>query len=331
MEYRKLIKFGNSSFVISLPKEWVRKHNVKKGDMVFFEENEKSELVLSPSNIEDIDDKKIIKLNIDGMSDKEIEREIIANYIKEFSRIIITGNEVASRYKEIRGMLHNLVAIEVIEQSNERIIAKDFLNVKEIELNDLRKRLDIVVRGMLTDSKLGENKKNYENINNRDSDANRFAYVLFRVIRRGIKKSAVRKTIGMSSIGLVHELHTILTMERIADIAKRISREDYKGNLTKEEMVGLNAIYSVIIDNYNDAIKSYRLKDYKLSCEVFSRNKKVITLCDDIKLNLKTAPSSKILHLLRELSTNVSIMGEIGMMNADTTISKISYEQNSEQ
>ena len=32
MGYRKLIGFGDSSFVVSLPKDWVNKHGLKKGD-----------------------------------------------------------------------------------------------------------------------------------------------------------------------------------------------------------------------------------------------------------------------------------------------------------
>ena len=32
MGYRKLIGFGDSSFVVSLPKDWINKHGLKKGD-----------------------------------------------------------------------------------------------------------------------------------------------------------------------------------------------------------------------------------------------------------------------------------------------------------
>ncbi len=38
MEYRKLISFGKNSFVISLPKAWVRHSKLKKGDLIYVEE-----------------------------------------------------------------------------------------------------------------------------------------------------------------------------------------------------------------------------------------------------------------------------------------------------
>ena len=38
MTYRKIIGFGGSSFVVSLPKEWINKYGLKKGDVVNIEE-----------------------------------------------------------------------------------------------------------------------------------------------------------------------------------------------------------------------------------------------------------------------------------------------------
>ena len=38
MDVRKLVSFGNSSFVISLPKAWIIKNGLKKGDILRIEE-----------------------------------------------------------------------------------------------------------------------------------------------------------------------------------------------------------------------------------------------------------------------------------------------------
>ena len=35
MEQRKLIKLGNSSFAIALPKDWIEKSGLKKGESIF--------------------------------------------------------------------------------------------------------------------------------------------------------------------------------------------------------------------------------------------------------------------------------------------------------
>jgi len=53
MEYRKLIKFGNSSFVISLPKSWIVRHHLKKGAIIYVDENKVGDLVCSPKEVEE--------------------------------------------------------------------------------------------------------------------------------------------------------------------------------------------------------------------------------------------------------------------------------------
>ena len=47
MERRKLIKLGNSSYAIALPKSWVTKSGLKKGDEIFVIKNSNGELVLT--------------------------------------------------------------------------------------------------------------------------------------------------------------------------------------------------------------------------------------------------------------------------------------------
>ncbi|MBS3134491.1 AbrB/MazE/SpoVT family DNA-binding domain-containing protein, partial [Candidatus Woesearchaeota archaeon] len=48
MEHRNLIKFGNSSFVISLPKDWIDRNKLKKGDAIFIEQNGSENLIIIP-------------------------------------------------------------------------------------------------------------------------------------------------------------------------------------------------------------------------------------------------------------------------------------------
>ncbi|MDO8656313.1 MAG: AbrB/MazE/SpoVT family DNA-binding domain-containing protein, partial [Nanoarchaeota archaeon] len=61
MEYRKLISFGKSSFVVSLPKSWVIQNKLKKGDLIYMEENEGT-LILGAKEHESTEDKSTIIL-----------------------------------------------------------------------------------------------------------------------------------------------------------------------------------------------------------------------------------------------------------------------------
>ncbi len=326
MEYRKLIKFGNSSHVISIPKEWIKRNNIEKGDTVYFEESDEGDLIVSARDREEREKKKIVSINIDNLTTKEVELELVASYIKEFNKIIIKGNNIEKREHEVRETLKRLVAIEVIEQTDKMIVAKDFLNIKEIRLEDIRKRLDIVIKSMLNDSKLGNGKKHYESVNTRDLDANRFAYLLFRVLRRCIKKPGIKKEVGLTSLEVVNEQTLVLTMERIGDLAKRISREDYRSSITKPEIKELNIIYEKVIENYNNAISAYQKKNYDPSRKIYAENKSLQSSCDKLKDKIKSPEAFKILNLIREISNNTSLMGEIGIMNSQSTLTTLTSE-----
>ena len=326
MEYRKLIKFGNSSHVISIPKDWLKRNNMSKGDVVYFEEDDKGDIVISSKNPEEREEKKIVNINIDDLSTKEIELEIVASYMKEFNTINIKGKEIKKREKEIREILKILVAIEVIEQTDKKVVAKDFLNIKEIRLEDLRKRLDIVIKSMLHDSKLGNGKGQFESVITRDLDANRFAYLLFRVLRRCIEKPGIKKEVGLTSLEVVNEQTLVLTMERIGDLAKRVSREDSRAKLSSSEIKELNGLYDKITENYNNAINAYQKKDYDISRKVYSENKLIQKSCDKSKDKIKSPNAFKVLNLIREMSNNISLIGEVGIMNSQSTLTNVSFE-----
>ena len=51
MEPRKIIQFGNSSYVITLPQDWMKENNLDKGDKLNVTESGET-LILSVANKE---------------------------------------------------------------------------------------------------------------------------------------------------------------------------------------------------------------------------------------------------------------------------------------
>ena len=50
MEFRKLIKFGNSSYVVSLPKKWIIRNRLEKGAVIYIDEDKDGNLALAPGS-----------------------------------------------------------------------------------------------------------------------------------------------------------------------------------------------------------------------------------------------------------------------------------------
>ena len=95
MEYRKLISFGKNSFVLTLPKAWVRSNKLQKGDLVYIKENINN-LILYPQQQGDQESKEII-IDVNKKSIRHIQREIIAAYIRNYRRIVLVGEEIIDK------------------------------------------------------------------------------------------------------------------------------------------------------------------------------------------------------------------------------------------
>ncbi|NCC70861.1 hypothetical protein EOM09_04720 [bacterium] len=87
MQERKVIKFGNSSYVFTLPLEWVKLHNLDENGGINLIET-KNSITIMPS-LKRLEKKA--SLNINEKPLKIFNRELISYYLKNYKYIEITG------------------------------------------------------------------------------------------------------------------------------------------------------------------------------------------------------------------------------------------------
>jgi len=275
MEYRKIIKFGNSSFVVSLPAAWIKKNNIKKGDSIFFEESNNSDLIFRPNNITTTIKKRIV-ITATDKSFPDLNREIISNYIKGFAVLEIIDENMLTRSKDIKDLLQNLIGIEILEQTQKRLIAKDLIDIDSISLSGIVKRMDVIIRSMLDDSFncLTSNKKDVEekiaSIHDRDLDVNRLYFLAFRVLRILMNNPtlAAKKQISNSKIFSYATL--VESLEKIADTIKRSTRQFPNLNTDKEYKEELMSLLQNLYELYIDSMKAYLNDDVQLAFSIGS-------------------------------------------------------------
>lgn len=285
MEYRKIIGFGKSSFVVSLPKDWVRRHKLEKGSTVTLSEENES-ILISPAPL-DTERKtgETRTITTDGKSDKLLQREIVSAYISGCATIIITGPDLRERRRKIIDAFDTLIALEVVKQDEESIIAKDFLDIKEIELKDLVRRIDNNIRSMfvesleLLDDLESEDLKRH--IGERDDSINKLAFLSFRSIRELLMNPSKTRE---SMIDLFHTWTTVLQLERCGDELKRAGRTATDGPIPADDVAALRASIARLYELYKQSLAAYyessregsKDKSYFLSeeCRTFQRETK---------------------------------------------------------
>jgi phosphate uptake regulator len=270
MNMRKLIGFGKNSYVVSLPKFWVDKNKLKKGDLLSLEES-KEGLMLKTSGVEVKDEIRRAVVDASNKTMDQVRTEIVTAYLNNFHVIEVLSDDLKTNAPEIRNMLRELAGLEIINQSSKRIVAKDLININEISITTLIRRMDNITRSMMDDvAECFDGVDHAESLAHIDEEVNRLHFLAYRVIRGGLSDVRVANSLGVNPLKL-HSAHTVTTrIERIADNSKRVAR--YLRN-TKE-------IFKGIKETYDDVMKAYYKKDEKIALGIEEQLSKKLDSCD---------------------------------------------------
>src|SRR3989344_1666070 len=267
MEYRKLISFGKSSYVISLPKSWIRQNQLKKGDLIYVDERENS-LVLDSKETSVIEEKSKA-ISVDGKSIEWITRELNSAYIENYREIVLTGKELKEKSEAILPKIRELIALEVMELDGNKIVTKDFLNMNKVSIPELIRKMDMIIRSMLKDCANIFAEDTVDNIYLRDKDVNRLSFLIYRAIRYGIRNpSLMLKNFDVKPIDLLNDYWVGFHLEAVGDSAKRIARELRKSNLPVNKQKEFSLLFNQVTEFYLGALKAYYQKDHKTSLEL---------------------------------------------------------------
>jgi len=278
MEPRKLVKAGQTSHTISLPKDWITKNNLKKGDTIYVSTKSDNELLITTSSEQKISEKKEKTINIDGKEMDTIQRDITSAYLNNYNTITLIGNNITNKTKEIRKILHDFVALEISEQTPMRIVAKDLLNLQEISLSKTINRMDLIIRTMITDTISSfEGKELHESIQYRDYDVNRLYFLLSRLLKGSLQDPGLAGQLGIKKDEVLSYWYLVVNLENLADYIKNISET----GKTKDKCA--KKIIEILQRNYLDTMKAHYNKDRVLADAVVKKRIEIQEECERLK------------------------------------------------
>lgn len=299
MIIRRLVKAGQASHTISLPKEWLDKHKLKKGDLVYLYEKGEKELLITPENKADEPiPLKEIAIVVDGKDISTLGREITSAYINNYNTIMLTGESITEKTKDIRKMLHDFVALEVADQSAKSIIAKDLLNLKEISVEKTVRRMDMLVRSMIQDSIATlDNPELAQSVMVRDYEVNRAYFLLMRLLKSAFTNRQIADFFQLSNEKVLSFYYLTINLENFADCAKHLA--EY---LTKEKKKDkIKTIFENVEKGYLDVMKAYFTKDKKLADSVALQREEALKNASELQPGM-----AELFKNMISLTNNVS-------------------------
>ncbi|MBI4021059.1 MAG: phosphate uptake regulator PhoU [Candidatus Aenigmarchaeota archaeon] len=285
MDARKIIALGESTFSITLPKRWVVANKLRKGDSVLVRELPLGKLEISPGTREEKPAAKTINIPVDNRPLKEVEREFIAAYIKGYSIINLIGSH-EGKIAELRRRLHELIAVEIMEVTKDRITANVFTDISTISLPRILSRIENITMNILQDTaavvrKKGDRDLMYRELAEKKREVDRQSLFAIRVIVQALTDPVFAgqvQGIQVDPLALSFVWHLIEYMEKTSDYVLNIAffltatdSLEKLGPRGREELVPL---FAAVGQAYTAALRSYNTKSVPLANEVFELHKK---------------------------------------------------------
>jgi phosphate uptake regulator len=242
MEIRKVQMTGGSSYVLTLPKDWVHSLNIKKNDPLGVITQGNGDLIITGNITEsNIQRRKIfyIETREDPVS---FFRNLVGSYIAGYNCIDIRSKDRITPLfrKTIRDFTDQVIGLELVEEESTSILLRDLFNPLEMPFENSLKRMYVITKGMYADS-IGalctRDKSLALDVVLRDREVDRLYWLIARQANIILHYPRYGERMNTSIIQVIHFFQTAKIVERIADHAVLIAQSIQELDLTvvKEE------------------------------------------------------------------------------------------------
>lgn len=204
---RRLQQIG-SSILISLPSEWIKSNNLRKGSTVPIEVNRDNTISIFPSQ-EDADDKtKEVTIPYSPAAMDTLVNQVYGAYLLGYDLIRIKAGVQISfdDADRIKKAMRKLVGLEIIDEDGLNITAQFLLDANTLDAEKILRRMSSIVAGMYRD--VLEAIRSKEDsirrvISGRDDEVDRQYFLLVRLIRSAMMDQKLAGKLNLSNIDIL--------------------------------------------------------------------------------------------------------------------------------
>jgi len=341
-ETRKIQFTGKSSYIVSLPKQWVLELGLKQGDQIRMVRKGSSTLELYPPKFESRIQKKedaTIEIGIEE-NGSSIVRKLISLYFLGFKTINVkpkNGRLSPSQRKTVKEAVKKmLMGSEIISDSSGGITVQVLVNLLELSVDGAFKRMIHLAKSMSSDAILAVKENNLDlaqEVINTDDEVDRFGFYIIRQLKIAIQNEHMLKEMGFRNARNCLGYRLIVkNIERAGDHAAFIAKDllEFKKPVKKEILEKLEDMNEFCLSVLDDSCLALFKEDY-------AQAEKIITKTDEIsKYEKKVRDASKSLrdeeeiYRIRRMTENIRRVSEYASdiaeivlnMNIEKTLKK---------
>ncbi len=226
METRKLQLIGGSSYMVSLPKKWIKANSLTQGDELILHIDGDC-VVICPKKSGDQDriERAVIE-KIPKYDERFLLKFIYALYVQGLDEIIIEDKALSPRVVTKMGeIVRRLIGMEIIDATDNRIILR-CLTTPDFDVEGVLRRMAQIIRGMLECIEDGIRLKDpheLKTVFQLEEDSDRFYLLAVRLENRLIREMSNPTRFDELEL-LIGERMVAKQLEEIADLLRDLSQ-----------------------------------------------------------------------------------------------------------
>ena len=341
-ETRKIQFTGKSSYIISLPKQWIVDLGLKQGDQIKIIRKGSSTLELYPPKFESrIQKKEDATIEIGSEEDaSSIVRKLISLYFLGYKTIHVkpkdgrlSPNQRNTVKEAVKRML---MGSEIISDSINGITVQVLVNLLELSVDGAFKRMLHLAESMSSDAILSVKENNSElaqEVINTDDEVDRFGFYIIRQLKIAIQNEHMLKEMGFRNARNCLGYRLIVkNIERVGDHASFIAKDvmEFKKSIKKEILEKLEDMNKFCLSVLNDSCLALFTEDYskaentiRKADEITKYEKKVRDVSKSLKNEEEIYRVKRMTENIKRVSEYASDIAEMVLnMNIEKTLKK---------
>jgi phosphate uptake regulator len=228
---RRLQRTGGkegSSFLIIVPKEWVVRQELEKGDPVVVAEREDGCLIIDPRLPKSGETRSTTV-----MMESNLRWAITSKYLLGFDEIRIISKKVIENAERdaIKQIISRFVALEITDEEENQIVVQCLVNPSTLPVHQTMRRMNLIATRMLNEALeayFEGDKKRSIKIQQQDEEVDRLFFLIVRELRLAIQYPRMSETMNISPVTALDFRLASQYIERIADLAVDIAAKTDK-------------------------------------------------------------------------------------------------------
>ena len=332
MEPRKIQKVGYSTLSVSIPMNWAKKMNIKKGDIVFLSEENDGALHIAPEPSK-AENTSVYVVNVDECDNTKIlARVIVGNYVLGRNAIRVESNRrlMREQIESIREVTQRLLGIGIIEESDKHLLLQCSIDPKNFPLETVVKRLYVITSIMFKeaiDSLIDKDPELAKDAITREYEADTIYWLLSRLLASAQQSRIISESIGIVDPMEIAEYNLIAWyLEMIGDRLNAICHnilklEDHRKDSDNELVERLGQLALVSFTMFDKAMKSIINKDLKVASDAVDLYEAVQLEEEKLLTKFHTTNSELTSHFnmiaweFKIIAEHSSAIGEISIDN----------------